>query len=322
MSDTYEYECVNRIKSLKQSIESTTGKTYADLTQAVQGLKDNGGNIEDFVVKNADLGDVVLSDDGTVMGLVSNGLRQGAFAECYVGNVTIPEGINSVPMWCFYDTIFRSNATVILPNSLRTIEKEAFLQADMNNITLPEGLLSIGDNAFRTNIYIKHIVIPSTVTSIGQGCFEMCQKLESAIILANITEIPVYMFYHCKALANITLPESLTTIQTAAFYDCAFTNITLPESLTTINSNAFQFCKNLLNITIPKNVTHIGSSAFADCTNLTDIYLNSTTPPTLQAKDGMSYTATIHVPIGSGSAYRSATNWSIHSGRIVEDIEI
>ena len=207
MSTTYEYNCVNRINSLKQSIESITGKTYADLTQAVQGLKDNGGNIEDFVVKNADLGDVVLSDDGTVMGLVSNGLRQGAFADCYVGNVTIPEGINSVPMWCFYDTLFRSDATVILPNSLRTIEKEAFLQSQMNNITIPEGVTSIGEQAFYGCALLQNIVIPASVTTIGENAFGFCSQLSTVTFNGAPTTLP-YLFVSCSKLTTINVPWS------------------------------------------------------------------------------------------------------------------
>ena len=211
MSATYEYECVNRIKSLKQSIESTTGKTYGDLTEAIQGLKDSGGNVEDFlndfVVKNADLGDVVLSDDGTVMGLVSNGLRQGAFAECYVGNVTIPEGVETIPMWCFYDTIFRRDTTVILPNSLRTIEREAFLQAKMKNITIPEGVTSIGERAFHSCSQLQSIVIPASVTTIGEDAFSFCPKLSTITFNSTPTTLP-YLFVGCSQLTTINVPWS------------------------------------------------------------------------------------------------------------------
>lgn len=205
MSTTYEYECVNRIKSLKQSIETVTGKSYSDLTTAIQDLKDSGGNIEDFVVKRADLGDVVLSDDGTVTSLVSNGLRQGAFADCYVGNVTIPEGINSVPMWCFFNTYFRSDATVILPNSLRTIEKEAFLQSKMKNITIPEGVKSIGERAFYSCSFLRDIVIPASVTTIEEGAFSFCQKLSTVTFNGTPTTLP-YLFASCGQLTTINVP--------------------------------------------------------------------------------------------------------------------
>ena len=64
----------------------------------------------------------------------------------------------------------------------------------------------------------------------------------------------------------------------------------------------------------------IGNSAFELCTNLTDIYLKSTTPPTLGNIDAIPTTTIIHVPVGSGETYKSATNWSNHASKIVEDI--
>lgn len=205
MSATYEYECVNRINLLKQSIESATGKTYSDLTSAIQDLKDNGGKIEDFVVHHADLGDVVLSDDGTIMGLLHNGLRKGAFADCYVGNITIPEGVDNIPRWCFYDTQFRSGATVILPNSLRTIEKEAFLEAQMKNITIPEGVTSIGERAFYSCASLQSIVIPASVTTIGDSAFGLCPKLSTVTFNGTPTTLP-YSFGACSQLTTINVP--------------------------------------------------------------------------------------------------------------------
>jgi hypothetical protein len=57
------------------------------------------------------------------------------------------------------------------------------------------------------------------------------------------------------------------------------------------------------------------------CKNLKNIYLKSTTPPTLGYNNHFGgSSATIHVPIGSGDAYRSATNWSQFADDIVEDI--
>lgn len=205
MSTTYEYECVKRIKSLKQSIESVTGKAYTDLTQAVQDLKDNGGNIEDFVVRYADLGDVVLSDDGTIMGLVHSGLRKGAFAECYVGNITIPEGVDNIPKWCFYNTQFRSGATVILPNSLKTIEMEAFLQANMKNITIPQGVTNIGKYAFNSCTALQSIVIPASVTTIGEDAFSFCTGLSMITFNGTPTTLPS-QFVGSYKLTTINVP--------------------------------------------------------------------------------------------------------------------
>jgi hypothetical protein len=50
----------------------------------------------------------------------------------------------------------------------------------------------------------------------------------------------------------------------------------------------------------------------------------STTPPVLGYHNVFENcpAITIHVPIGSGDAYKAATNWSGHANNIIEDIEI
>lgn len=89
-----------------------------------------------------------------------------------------------------------------------------------------------------------------------------------------------------------------------------------------INSYALRDCTNLTDVTIPNSVTSIGYDVFYGCTSLTDIYLNPTTPPTLSDIYAIPTTTTIHVPVGSGDAYKAATNWSYYSLRIVEDIQL
>lgn len=197
------YKSVNRINSLKQSIEAVTGETYSNLTAAIQGLKDNGGNIniEDFVKNDADLGDVDLSGAD-----LSNGLRAGAFAGCYVGNVTLPEGINEIPMWCFYDTDFRSDSTVILPNSLRTIAKEVFLESKVKNITIPEGVTNIGEKAFFSCSLLQDIIIPASVTEVGGQAFNFCSRLSTVTFNGTPSALPTSLFVSCSNLTTINVP--------------------------------------------------------------------------------------------------------------------
>jgi hypothetical protein len=53
------------------------------------------------------------------------------------------------------------------------------------------------------------------------------------------------------------------------------------------------------------------------------MYFKSTIPPTISHTTLIfSKTTIFHVPVGSGNAYKSATNWSQVASRIVEDIVI
>lgn len=76
---------------------------------------------------------------------------------------------------------------------------------------------------------------------------------------------------------------------------------------------AFDGCESLEEIDIPANVTRIGSNsscAFWGCTSLQSVYMWSTTPPTILAREFKDSPVTVYVPTGSLSAYQNATNWS------------
>lgn len=89
-----------------------------------------------------------------------------------------------------------------------------------------------------------------------------------------------------------------------------------------IRSYAFYSRDGLTSVTVPNTVVSIGELAFLECPSLTNIYLKPTTPPSLTNSNAISTTATIHVPIGSGAAYKAATNWSKFAEQIIEDIEV
>lgn len=92
------------------------------------------------------------------------------------------------------------------------------------------------------------------------------------------------------------------------------------KSITQIYPHTLSYCNMLTRITIPENIQSISRQAFEDSNNIADVYMHSTTPPYLSSS--FPSTVTIHVPIGSGDAYKSATNWSQYADNIVEDIVI
>lgn len=139
--------------------------------------------------------------------------------------------------------------------------------------------------------------------------------------LKYITDIPSYFFSGCTSLHSITIPDGITSIGSDAFANCtSLIDIIMPDSMIEINTYAFSGCSSLTSITIPKNVTYIGGGVLNSCSGITDIYLKPITPPSLIGM--LRPLVTYHVPVGSGDAYKSATNWSQYAGRIVEDPEL
>lgn len=92
---------------------------------------------------------------------------------------------------------------------------------------------------------------------------------------------------------------------------------------TTIEFGAFWNCTSLKNAILRENITDIGNRAFQGCTSMESCYIKATIPPILGTWAFDENNCTVYVPIGSGAAYKTATNWSAYAGRIIEyDFEL
>ena len=155
-------------------------------------------------------------------------------------------------------------------------------------------------------------------------CVTRLNSLPSRINKMVVGENKVSDFVD-KSIQEVTESDltDVTTIGDSAFSACtSLTSITIPDSVTSIGNSAFFGCTSLTSITIPINVTSMGVLVFYNCTSLTDIYLRPIAPPTLGNTEAIPSTTAIHVPVGSGDTYKSATNWSSFASNIIEDIVI
>ena len=162
-----------------------------------------------------------------------------AFSGCSAPkSVTLEEGITFVPnlSGCTgFDT-------VVIPESVTTIEEYAFSGCELNKI-----------------------VIPASVTSIGDGVFQNCSKLTSVELPSHLTELPRNIFMGCTALTSIDLPAGLTSIGNGAFRGCAFKEIVLPETVAKIGEYAFADCFALETMPLNDNITYIDVGLFSNC---------------------------------------------------------
>lgn len=95
----------------------------------------------------------------------------------------------------------------------------------------------------------------------------------------------------------------------------------IAEGIVSIANEVFYQCLYLKTITLPSSLQQMAYSVFYSCRELTTIKAKSTTPPTIQNNTFQYCNAIskIAVPIGSGDAYKSATNWSAFADIIVEE---
>ncbi len=130
---------------------------------------------------------------------LNNVTKYGAydFMNCaFIGELIIPEGTVEIPNNCFFYNNHQGGTnltSVVLPNSLRRIGKNAFdgQQKICKNIVFPEGLILIGQSAFNSCFQIPSIELPSTIQVIGQTAFRGCPNLSN--IICNAVEPPSVM---------------------------------------------------------------------------------------------------------------------------------
>lgn len=208
----------------------------------------------------------------------------GAFAECQsLKKVTLPKNVSTIEEQAFYDceslseiaidlnnrnycsqngnlfskdkktliqyAIGKKDTSYIIPQSVKHIDKYAFLGSTLENITIPFGVVSIGEDAFAMCNGLKKLSLPNSITQIGDGAFRECYCLTSITLPNGITNINKFTFYSCESLKKVRIPDGTTGIDRFAFEGCYdLTEMTLPDSITSISNSAFSICESLTDV--------------------------------------------------------------------------
>ena len=131
---------------------------------------------------------------------------------------------NTTSIVQYYGPTFKNSSsltTVILPNTLKCIESEAFYGcSSLSSITIPNSVTSFGTNVLGNCTSLTSVTIPNSVTDMGSGAFKYCSSLTSVTIPNSVTTIGFQTFFGCSSLASITIPISVTSIGPGAFGNC------------------------------------------------------------------------------------------------------
>ena len=297
-----------------------------------QGWNWSLANAKAYVAKcgKLNIGQMYITDDGKTRIYIhlEEGRTSPVLSVCPNGTVDIDWGDGTV-----HDTLTGSNTSTAVYTSAHSYAAPGDYVIQLT-VT---GSMGFGSNGLlvytsnsdnRNRVYrnaIRKVELGSGVTSIGGGTFSSCYSLSSITIPDGVTSIGEYAFNSCSSLSSITIPDSVTSIGGGTFSSCfSLSSITIPDGVTSIGEAAFDSCYSLSSITIPAGVTSIGYGAFGGCYGIARLYFLPTTPPSVSSSDAFSDIPTdcvIHVPVGSLSAYTSATNYpSSSTYTYVEDI--
>ena len=202
------------------------------------------------------------------------------------------------------------NIEQIAQNAFCAYKMKSFTVSNANNYysTDDNGVLFNKDKSilmcYTGGVDKKSYVIPSSVTIIGKKAFSASMYLNHVIFNPGLVNICEGAFSGCWYLQSLDLPEGLKHIQ----------------------ANAFRTTMELSVIKLPSTLLSIGDYAFegyeGNADDVEDVYCYAKEIPTAfsNAFDRYTLKATLHVPVGTGSKYRSNTPWSKFNN-IVEDLD-
>ena len=178
--------------------------------------------------------------------------------------------------------------SVAIPNSVTTIDMNAFAQTGLTSVTIPKSVTSIESAAFAFCDNLSSIVVEAgnPIYDSRNNCNAIIETATNTLafgclgttIPESVTDIGNHAFYGCMGLTSISIPNGVQSIGNYAFYYCSITSITIPNTVTTIGKEAFERCYQLESITIPNSVTSIGDYALLECNNLTSIVVEAGNP--------------------------------------------
>ena len=155
----------------------------------------------------------------------------------------------------------------VVPNTVTSIDSNAFANTELNSVILNEGLISIGTGAFTYSKISGNLVIPNSVTTIGASAFSYCKGLTGDLTIPDsVTNLGESAFRYCTGFDGVlTIGTGLTSIRNITFQqDSKFKKAIIGSGVTTISYAAFEGFSDIWINNIPENVSvneNIGGNA-------------------------------------------------------------
>ena len=191
--------------------------------------------MEDFEIENGVLTEYQGEDVDVIVPEGVREIGEGAFWRCDVESVRLPQGIRAIRSGAFMNC--RSLRRINLPESVRTIETEAFHGSGLRAIRLPEGLKRIEADCF-SGTELTEIVIPQRVRVIKSGSVDVSgndggsivhipagvERIESSAFRGDIPRIVSASgaAFGCLSLRGCSHLQSLTVPAGTEVSECAF----------------------------------------------------------------------------------------------------
>ena len=150
---------------------------------------------------------------------------------------------------------------VILPDTLRVLQRGAIQVCNMTSVSLPAGIEQVSPHAFANCYNLEQILIAGD----PNGQSGEVRAIDGVLFNTEGTELLCYPPHHGT---SYEIPEGTETIAYGAFAVDDFCEnmileaVTFPETVTAIEPLAFFGCYSLSEISLPESLEYIGPRAF------------------------------------------------------------
>ena len=258
----------------------------SDIKQAIEDKGQDMTNVpfSSYATKISEISD-------TVLGLTQKEITEGGIFSWTIVNNTSASYVGE------YAFIYCSNISRVSLPACKSISVGGLQRCSGLTTCAIPNCEYIYLYAFEGDTKLQWITL-SKVSSIGSYAFWGCSSLVQ-VALNKCKFVEDYAFTDCHKMSSIGSTPLIEYIGNKAFMECsALTSINIPMC-SFIGDNAFASCYSLKTITVGTNLLKTcylgGSSVFYNCSALTSIY----------------------VPASLVNAYKSATNWSSLSNKII-----
>ena len=188
--------------------------------------------------------------------------------------------------------------SMVLPNTITSIETQAFNSCDLTAITLPSTLKSVGWAAFLGS-KITSLVVPASVTTIGEGALHSSTMTSLVVDPGNAT-------FDSRENCNAVIETATNKLV------CGIPTSVIPEGVTTIGTHAFDEIHNLKSITLPASVTSIENRAFwsSGLESITSLIENPFEISENTFDEYLYKNCELRVPTGATNVYRDIPYWN------------
>lgn len=210
-------------------------------------------------------------------------------------------------------------------SKLTLIDDYVFCHTGLESFSVPRSVTAINPVAFCSNPGITEFTLPSQVTRISEQN-PFCYNTQVARMSVEAGNKTYDSRKDCNAIIETAtntlvagckasvIPASVTAIGRSAFNHCTdLTDAALPATIRSIGKYAYLGCTGLRSFYFPSTMSVVADSAFWKADALDSVVTMAQRPFTLDESDfepSVYDKATLYVPAGTATLYRSAPVWT------------